>query len=124
MIGRKEEAEALKAAFEATESQFVAIYGRRRVGKTYLVRQVLGPEFLMEHVGPYNGSFENELEAFHDSLVTWGYSECPRLTSWKQAFGELEKHIRTSNRSPSANAHSLPRVVRCECLAWRLLTPT
>jgi len=88
----------LKAAYEATESQFVAIYGRRRVGKTYLVRQVLGPEFLMEHVGPYNGSFADELEAFHDSLVTWGYSECPRLTSWKQAFGELEKHIRTSKR--------------------------
>jgi len=54
MIGRKEEADALKAAYEADESQFVAVYGRRRVGKTYLVRQVRGSEFLMEHVGPYN----------------------------------------------------------------------
>jgi len=43
MIGRTEERRLLRAAAEETEAQFVAVYGRRRVGKTYLVRETLGP---------------------------------------------------------------------------------
>ena len=52
MIGRTEERRLLRAAAEETEAQFVAVYGRRRVGKTYLVRETLGPDFTFAHVGP------------------------------------------------------------------------
>ena len=38
MIGRVEEIAALKDALDSDESQFVAVYGRRRIGKTYLIR--------------------------------------------------------------------------------------
>ena len=57
MIGRKEALFALDRAMRADESQFVAVYGRRRVGKTYLVREALGRKFVFEHVGPYDGSY-------------------------------------------------------------------
>ena len=38
-IGREKEKQELMRAYESSEAQFVAVYGRRRVGKTYLVRQ-------------------------------------------------------------------------------------
>ena len=39
MIGRKDELKRLKAAYDSPESEFVSIYGRRRIGKTYLVNE-------------------------------------------------------------------------------------
>ena len=45
MIGRKKELVLLKKAYESKESQLVAIYGRRRVGKTYLVNEAFNHAF-------------------------------------------------------------------------------
>ena len=38
IIGRKQEQENLIRFMDSNESEFIAIYGRRRVGKTFLVR--------------------------------------------------------------------------------------
>ena len=46
LVGRNKESKILLEAFHAEESQFVAVYGRRRVGKTYLIRQIL-QEYLL-----------------------------------------------------------------------------
>ena len=46
LISRDREKRILLDALQAEESQFIAVYGRRRVGKTYLIRQTyrkLGP---------------------------------------------------------------------------------
>ncbi len=40
MIGRLKEIKALKKIYASKEAEFIAIYGRRRIGKTYLVREV------------------------------------------------------------------------------------
>ena len=98
MVGRKEELLALERAMRSDESQFVAVYGRRRVGKTYLVREALGREFIFEHVGPYDGSYEEELDAFRDSLVKWGVQDCPQIKTWKEAFLLLEKFVAASRK--------------------------
>ena len=42
LIGREKEQGVLAEAFQADESRFVAVYGRRRVGKTYLIRESMG----------------------------------------------------------------------------------
>ena len=39
IIGRKKEIEILENAYKDSTSHFIAIYGRRRIGKTYLVRE-------------------------------------------------------------------------------------
>ena len=51
MIGRKEEKEYLLSLLEEEESQFVAVFGRRRVGKTYLVRETFNHRFTFQHTG-------------------------------------------------------------------------
>ena len=56
MIGRITEKKELIEAFESEYSQFAAVYGRRRVGKTFLVREVFDYKFTFEHSGVANGN--------------------------------------------------------------------
>ena len=51
MIGRTKEIDILKKAMDSKESEFVAVYGRRRIGKTYLVRQFFADKFVFQHTG-------------------------------------------------------------------------
>ena len=62
MIGRKQEREELIRLYESKEAQFVAIYGRRRVGKTYLVSSVFEDRFTFRHSGvsPAEGRIEGK----------------------------------------------------------------
>ena len=55
-VARKQERYALKAAYESDVSQFVAVYGRRRIGKTLLVREAFGGSFTFQHAGLAKGS--------------------------------------------------------------------
>ncbi len=51
IIGRKREIEDLKGLYNSREPEFVAIYGRRRVGKTYLVKELFKDQFKFWHTG-------------------------------------------------------------------------
>ena len=51
MIGRVKERDELVRMYESDESEFVAVYGRRRVGKTYLIREVFTDKFTFRHSG-------------------------------------------------------------------------
>ena len=45
MIGRENEIKTLRAAYESDHSEFVAVYGRRRIGKTFLINEVFNYKF-------------------------------------------------------------------------------
>ena len=98
MIGRIFEQKSLMRAVGSDESQFVAVYGRRRIGKTYLVRETLGKQFCFEHSGIFGETFGGELSAFRDSLVDSGLKGCPELSNWTQAFRELRRVIVASRQ--------------------------
>ena len=51
LIGREKEKEALLSAFESGQSEFIAVYGRRRVGKTFLIRETFEYTFAFQHTG-------------------------------------------------------------------------
>ncbi len=91
MIGRKEETKTLLRALERRESQFIAVYGRRRVGKTYLVRKAFNNDFAFYHTGIFDGSFREQLEEFRESLEECGLPDCPPLANWRDAFRELRR---------------------------------
>ena len=98
LIGRKEEIRKLKNAFTSRESEFVAVYGRRRVGKTYLVREVFNYSFTFQHAGISKKPLKVQLNRFRASLVKQGYDDCPKFADWYGAFDALEELI---NRSQS-----------------------
>ena len=75
MVARKAEQNKLEEAFNRDEAQLVAVYGRRRVGKTFLVRETFRGRFYFQHTGLAHGSMSEQLAAFRDSLVRSGAKE-------------------------------------------------
>ena len=93
MIGREKEQSILLELAKSDHSELAVVYGRRRVGKTFLVRETFGYKFSFSHTGVENGTLRDELFAFWDSLRDAGY-ECERPKDWWTAFGELKEHLR------------------------------
>lgn len=102
MIGRVKEKKYLLSLLDEEEPQFVAVFGRRRIGKTYLVRETFGHEFTFQHTGISNSSIENEsrkqaqLDKFAESLKDSGYIPEKRIESWTEAFNGLREVIKQS----------------------------
>ena len=106
MIGRKREIEILNDAYASTNPEFVGVYGRRRIGKTYLISQVFSGKFIFKHSGlsPFEDEdedkikerrFEKEMERqlrhFHSSLLREGEAGTKPPTSWEEAFFRLDR---------------------------------
>jgi AAA+ ATPase superfamily predicted ATPase len=101
IISRIKELEALRNAKEADESRFIAVYGRRRVGKTFLVREAFEYHFVFQHAGlsPQDGgkTKKAQLEAFAVSLKKSGLKNFKKPESWLDAFSLLEDLIDLSD---------------------------
>lgn len=97
IVGRAKEIDELERLYNAENSEFVAIYGRRRVGKTFLIKEVFKNRFAFWHTGlsPYDRDkkflMRDQLLAFFYSLQDYGLhgESCPK--SWLEAFRLLEK---------------------------------
>lgn len=94
IIGRKNEIAILQSLLQEEESQFVAVYGRRRVGKTFLIREAFDYKFAFQHTGIYGASLKEQLNEFLESLYSAGMKEVKDAPqNWSQAFHLLEKFI-------------------------------
>jgi predicted AAA+ superfamily ATPase len=54
IIGRKNEIEGLTTLYHSKKAEFVAVYGRRRVGKTHLTKELFRNKMAFFHNHPYN----------------------------------------------------------------------
>ena len=98
MTGREEERKSLLELYGRKRAELVAVYGRRRVGKTYLIDQTFQDRFAFKHTAISPEELKKEealalqLESFYRSLVKYGLSkEESRPKSWFDAFDLLEK---------------------------------
>ena len=64
MIGRALEKSLLKEYLETRRSEFIAVYGRRRVGKTFFIRQVIGDRACFALTGMENAGLQDQLANF------------------------------------------------------------
>ena len=96
-IGRTEEIKLLHDITESGQSEFVAVYGRRRVGKTYLIQEFFDNKFAFTATGIIDGSREEELFSFTRSLIRAGYSG-PQPKNWLQAFELLKSTLEKQRR--------------------------
>ena len=97
IIGRENEQRELLSLLEKEESQFCAVYGRRRVGKTYLIRETFNYRFCFQHTGVARGTLRQQLTAFRNSLVAAGM-RCAIPKNWMEAFELLKQLI---NNAPA-----------------------
>lgn len=94
-FGRQQERSEFDRIYYSERAEFVAVYGRRRVGKTFLVREMYSDEFAFCHTGlsPIEGTNENrlqdQLKNFHYSLMNYGEKPGPEPVSWLEAFNRL-----------------------------------
>lgn len=93
IIGRVREQEILKHQFESKKAEFIAVYGRRRVGKTYLIKNFMEelPCIFFHVTGQQNGSVKEQLAEFAKQLATTFYQGAPLIprTHWRDAFEDL-----------------------------------
>lgn len=93
IIGRKQEQKELLEAANAEYSKFVAVYGRRRVGKTFLIRETFNYSFTFEHTGLAKGKLKDQLLSFRASLQTASGKRYNQFKSWYEAFFSLEEWL-------------------------------
>ncbi len=97
VIGREPELKQLQKAFESKEAQLVIVYGRRRVGKTFLINHFFEKRFDFKLTGDFKGSKEDQLKNFYFELK----SQTKNLTNeniqqpkdWNEAFWQLRNYI-------------------------------
>ena len=89
MVGRIEEIKTLDEVMSRKEGQLVAVYGRRRIGKTYLIRQYFKDRFTFYHTGEACVGFRDQLLSFRDSLRDYGH-QCPLPGTWRERRAELQ----------------------------------
>ena len=97
LIGRKEELTKLKEAYESGYSEFIAVYGRRRVGKTFLIREAFNYNFTFSHTGISQKNTRAQLKEFHQSLKRHGAENSPVPVNWQEAFDSLISLLERSN---------------------------
>ena len=99
MIGRYKEKDELNSLYNSDRAHLVAVYGRRRVGKTYLIDQVFKGKFTFRHAGlspvemegaTDSSPLKEQLKHFYNSLILHGMEkgECP--DNWLDMFLQLE----------------------------------
>src|SRR5688500_4498459 len=95
IIGRIDEKKILQAKLESSEAELIAVYGRRRVGKTYLVRTFYKNQLVFEFTGIHEASTKEQLENFSLSLqlATKSTIRIATAENWLQAFGMLTEYI-------------------------------
>lgn len=95
IIGREEEKAVLMDALHSAEPELIAVYGRRRVGKTFLIRNVFQKQLLFELSGIHHATTEQQLENFSLALSSASGSVIPFAipANWLQAFKMLADYI-------------------------------
>ena len=92
IIGRKTEIGRLKKYIASDRSEFIAVYGRRRVGKTFLIKELLEGQFTFRMTGKENARMADQLLNFSYAMSDFfGEDKMPK--DWTEAFRMLSKAI-------------------------------
>ncbi len=116
IVGRKREKDCLMRCLESKRPEFVVVYGRRRVGKTFLVKEFFNKQFSFYTTGLTDEKTKGQLRAFHESLNAYGYVRKELPKDWFEAFSELRQFLESEKvyREPINNK----RVVFLDELPW------
>lgn len=93
IVGRKEEIARLDRCMETTQAQLIIVYGRRRVGKTYLISEYYDHKFAFKLTGAYKQPKKFQLESFSQELRLRTGTDQPLLLNWRDAFQALRQYL-------------------------------
>lgn len=99
MIGREKEVKELNKLYDRNRAELVAVYGRRRVGKTYLIDETFAGRITFRHAGlspadeDAKGMLRAQLDHFYNSLILFGMEKSKKPDNWLDAFLLLEQFL-------------------------------
>lgn len=102
LIARDKEIAQLTRYADSGHSEFIALYGRRRVGKTFLIRKHFRDKFAFFVTGIIDGSRTEQMTVFRDALSQYGYRG-PAATTWLEAFSCLSQLLLDKHRKAKAD---------------------
>ena len=116
LIGREREKDALEQCLLSNRPEFVVVYGRRRVGKTFLIREYFNERFSFYATGLTDEKTKGQLRGFNASLNNYGYEDKRIPADWFEAFERLRKLLESNivYRDPVSNK----RVIFLDELPW------
>ncbi|MBO9573503.1 MAG: AAA family ATPase, partial [Chitinophagaceae bacterium] len=93
IVGRTQEIATLKKVFESGQPELITVYGRRRIGKTFLIRNVFEKDLVFEFSGVHNATLKQQLKEFSLRLskVTGLKTQPP--SGWPEAFDMLSNYL-------------------------------
>ena len=97
MIGRKKEQIILQNCLESPRAEFVVVYGRRRVVKTFLIKEYFNNSFAFYATGISNAKTREQLKIFNGSLMEYGSSDKKQPKDWYEAFTRLKQLLLNGN---------------------------
>ncbi|MCQ2330190.1 MAG: ATP-binding protein [Paludibacteraceae bacterium] len=111
IIGRKYELQQLNEMFTSGESELAVVYGRRRVGKTFLVKECFRNHFDFITTGVHNKSADVQLAMFDNALDEYSQVKHHMSENWYDAFEQLKTHIRSVE-------HDGKKIIFIDEIAW------
>lgn len=94
-IGRLREKALLNDAYQSEKAEFIAVYGRRRIGKTFLIDKTFGGKYDFYMTGIYEGTKAEQLANFSHQLERYSGRKSTRPHSWMDAFFSLQEFVET-----------------------------
>jgi len=95
IIGRKREIERLTDYMNSDKAEFMVIYGRRRVGKTFLIKQFFKKQFTFYLSGAENADNNQQLFNFSTALNEVSNTNYPPVDNWQKAFVQLKEYLQS-----------------------------
>ena len=93
ILGRRHEQDLIREYYESTKAELVAVYGRRRVGKTYLVRQFFDNDFDFYFTGSFETPRSTQLTLFKKELERYSGRKLHKPKDWYEAFESLREYL-------------------------------
>lgn len=93
IIGREYEKKTLEDCMKSGRPEFIAVYGRRRIGKTFLIKQFFRNKFDFYMTGVVGSTMPEMLEYFNAQLQYYSGKEWPLATTWMRAFRQLQEYL-------------------------------
>ena len=95
IVGREKECAELQRLVDSSRSELVIVYGRRRIGKTFLVEEFFNQKFDFRYVGGHGMNTRQQLRNFAKVLATFTRKPTEPLNNWFEAFDALENYLQT-----------------------------
>ena len=95
LIGRAYEQKLINSYINSEKAELIAVYGRRRVGKTFLIKRMFDENFAFSFTGIYDVSRAVLLSQFKKHLERYSESTIPKIKNWFEAFDALQSYLET-----------------------------